>query len=203
MGSGGREYARVWKLMMALVWLSVPLTAALNSPAVETNVTDILTGLRTEHPRLLLTRADFSSVRAASATNSETAALLARAEAAARVALAKPPLTYAKQGKRLLAVSREALRRIALWSFAHRLTGEKVFAERAEQELLNLAAFKDWNPSHFLDTAEMTAALAIGYDWLFDALPASSRATVRQAIVVVIGYLAARGCSRNSKRPPE
>lgn len=179
MGLGGRDYARVGKLVMALVWLAVPLT----SFTAETNSSDILAGLRTEHPRLLLTGADLSGVRAASATNSETAAILARAEAAARVALAKPPLTYSKQGKRLLAVSREALRRLVLWSFAYRLTGDKAFSERAEQELLNLAAFQDWNPSHFLDTAEMTAALAIGYDWLFEVLPASTRASVRQAIV--------------------
>lgn len=182
-GLGGREYARVGKLVMALIWLALTLMMAVNSYAAETDTTNLLTRLRPEHPRLLLTGADLATVRAASRTNSETAAILTRAEAAARVALAKPLLTYSKQGKRLLAVSREALRRIALWSFAYRLTGEKVFAERAEQELLNLAAFKDWNPSHFLDTAEMTAALAIGYDWLFDALPASTRASVRQAIV--------------------
>ena len=83
----------------------------------------------------------------------------------------------------MLAVSREALRRIGLWTFSYRVTGDKAFAERAEKEMLNLAAFKDWNPSHFLDTAEMTAALAVGYDWLFDALSVSNRVTIREAIV--------------------
>jgi hypothetical protein len=34
--------------------------------------------------------------------------------------------------------------------------------------MLAAAAFSDWNPSHFLDVAEMTAALAIGYDWLYE-----------------------------------
>jgi len=53
----------------------------------------------------------------------------------------------------------------------------------SRKEMLNLAAFQDWNPSHFLDTAEMTAALAIGYDWLFDVLSASTRASLRQAII--------------------
>ena len=31
--------------------------------------------------------------------------------------------------------------------------------------MLTAARFEDWNPSHFLDVAEMTFALAIGYDW--------------------------------------
>ena len=174
----GRELARFGKLVL----LSVLLVATLNLRAASAP-TDILTGLRPEHPRLLITSSDLVGLRAAAETNAETAALLTRTEAAARLALTKPLLTYDKKGKRLLAVSREALRRIGLWSFAYRLRGEKVFAERAEQEMLNLASFKDWNPTHFLDTAEMTAALAVGYDWLFDAVAVSNRVAIRDAIL--------------------
>ncbi|NHE56703.1 hypothetical protein [Cyclobacterium plantarum] len=67
-------------------------------------------------------------------------------------------------GRRLLSVSREALRRIFHLSYAYRLTGESRFAQRAEREMVNISGFSDWNPSHFLDVAEMTMALAIGYD---------------------------------------
>ena len=69
-------------------------------------------------------------------------------------------------GKRLLSVSREAIRRIAFLSYGYRMTGDVSYASRAETEMLAMAAFSDWNPSHFLDVAEMTLALAIGYDWL-------------------------------------
>lgn len=162
---------------------SLLLLATIGCLAASTNDRDPLAHLRAEHPRLLITSHDLAIVRAAAATNAETTAILRRTEQAARTALSKPLLTYDKKGKRLLAVSREALRRINLWSFAFRLSGDKVFAERAEKEMLNLAAFKDWNPSHFLDTAEMTAALAIGYDWLFDVLSVSNRAVIRAAIV--------------------
>ena len=50
-------------------------------------------------------------------------------------------------------------------------------------EMKAVAAFPDWNPSHFLDVAEMTNALAIGYDWLYDDLTPTDRATIRAAIV--------------------
>ena len=30
--------------------------------------------------------------------------------------------------------------------------------------MLAIAQFADWNPSHFLDVAEMTMGMAIGYD---------------------------------------
>ncbi|MDR0574371.1 MAG: heparinase II/III family protein [Tannerella sp.] len=85
-------------------------------------------------------------------------------------------------GRRLLSVSRENLRRIFILSYACRMTGQKKYAERAEQEMLAAAGFSDWNPSHFLDVGEMTMALAIGYDWLYDKLPRSSREKIREAI---------------------
>jgi hypothetical protein len=40
-----------------------------------------------------------------------------------------------------------------------------------------------WNTSHFLDCAELTAAFAIAYDWLYDAWTSTQRDTIRQAIV--------------------
>ena len=88
-----------------------------------------------------------------------------------------------KTGMRLLAVSRENLRRIFILSYAYRMTGQEKYLVRAEQELLKAASFSDWNPSHFLDVGEMTMALGVGYDWLYPALSEASRRTIREAIV--------------------
>lgn len=86
-------------------------------------------------------------------------------------------------GRRLLATSRENLRRILFLGFAYRMTGEKRYSDRAEAEMLKAASFPDWNPSHFLDVAEMTTALAIGYDWLYPKLSETSRRIIRTAIL--------------------
>ena len=167
-----------FKLLLLLAWLACcPVWAAEPEP------TDILHGLRPEHPRLIITADRWNDLRTRHSNDAELSAILSRTVKDARAALSASPLVYKKEGRRLLAVSREALRRIELWSFAYRLTGEKVFLDRAQKEMLNVAAFKDWNPPHFLDTAEMTAAMALGYDWLFDALPPAARATIRQAIL--------------------
>ena len=88
-----------------------------------------------------------------------------------------------KTGMRLLAVSRENLRRIFILSYAYRMTGQEKYFVRAEQEMLKAASFSDWNPSHFLDVGEMTMALGVGYDWLYPALSEASRRTIREAIV--------------------
>jgi hypothetical protein len=86
-------------------------------------------------------------------------------------------------GRRLLDKSREAMRRTFYLAYAWRLTGKKKYFKRCEEELLAISKFSDWNPSHFLDVAEMTMAAAIGYDWLYNDLTPLSRAIISRAIL--------------------
>lgn len=94
-----------------------------------------------------------------------------------------PPVERVLEGRRLLGQSREALQRIFNLAYAYRLTNEDKYARRAEQEMLAIATFSDWNPTHYLDVGEMTMAMAIGYDWLFDKLPPQSREAISRAII--------------------
>lgn len=144
----------------------------------------VLEGLRTEHPRLLATAADFERLRDRCAKNDEACRWFTRLKADAEKLLSTPPLEYKiPDGKRLLAVSRAAKDRVLLLGLIYRLTGDERFANRLWKELDAVTTFKDWNPSHFLDTAEMTFAVAIGYDWLFDTWTTSQRDQLRAAIV--------------------
>ncbi len=93
------------------------------------------------------------------------------------------PVEYKLTGRRLLGISREALRRIIYLSYAYRTTHNNIYIERARKELGSVIAFPDWHPSHFLDVAEMTLAVSIGYDWLYDDLPRSEREAIGQAII--------------------
>ena len=80
-------------------------------------------------------------------------------------------------------MSRHAVRRILLLSLHYHLTGDTKLAQRGKEEMLAISAFTDWGgPRTFLDIAEMTAAVAIGYDWLYDQLDATSRKTIAAAI---------------------
>lgn len=97
--------------------------------------------------------------------------------------LEAPALTYQLKGRRLLEVSREAYRRIMYLAYAWRMTGDNRFKEKAERDLQTISYFPDWNPSHFLDVAEMTTAAAIGYDWLFNDLTADSKKLIADAII--------------------
>ncbi|MDP3642681.1 MAG: heparinase II/III family protein [Bacteroidota bacterium] len=94
-----------------------------------------------------------------------------------------PPVERIQIGRRLLDKSREALRRIFHLSYAWRMTGQDKYFQRCEKEMLAISEFSDWNPSHFLDVAEMTMAVSIGYDWLYPKLTDDSKKIIREAIV--------------------
>jgi hypothetical protein len=88
----------------------------------------------------------------------------------AGLTLGKPLLSYQREGRRILTVSREAIERVLDLSTAWKVTGDKKYLDRCRDEMLAISNFKDWNPDHHLDTAEMQTAIAIGYDWLFHDL---------------------------------
>ena len=133
------------------------------------------------HPRVLATADDFARLRADDSGLARLGKdkLIRTADAM----LAHPLATYKKEGRRLLAVSRLVLNRTAALGMAYQLTGEKKYAQRAIAEAENAADFPDWNNSHFLDTAEMTLAVALAYDWAYDAMSPASRKKLEQAIL--------------------
>lgn len=139
--------------------------------------------LRSEHPRLFATENRWQEIRASIETTPQLANALAALEMAAIEINDAPPSERVVTGKRLLSVSREVLRRTLVLGVLYRLTDEEQYFERARAELLQVASFEDWHPSHFLDTAEMTLAVAVGYDWLYQKLSDDDRAILRAAIL--------------------
>ena len=136
------------------------------------------------HPRLLWPRDGEAAVRQRLAADPLAKALADRALAAARGILDQRTCRYEiPDGKRLLGESRRALHNITHTAWAWRMTGEAPFRERTLAELDAACALKDWNPRHFLDTAEMALAVAIGYDWLFDTLDPARRQRCEDALV--------------------
>jgi hypothetical protein len=144
---------------------------------------DVLGTLRAGHPRLLLTDADLAADIAAARTDPLRAALHAQIIAAAELQLKEAPVVHKLIGPRLLDQSRSAIARVLTGAMAFRLTGDARFAARAKKEMLTAAAFADWNPSHFLDVAELSCALGLGYDWLYAELTPDERQIIRTALV--------------------
>ena len=135
------------------------------------------------HPRLLFTYADQVRLQSLAETDVLLADLIEDLIHRADRVLDEPSVTYTLIGPRLLSQSRQCLERVLSLSMAFRLTGKSSFRDRAVEEMRAAALFPDWNPSHFLDVAEMTTAFALGYDWLFDRLTPDERAFIENAII--------------------
>ena len=95
----------------------------------------------------------------------------------------KPLLEREMVGRRLLGTSREMLYRINVLGTVYLIEEDPAVLERINEELLAVIDFEDWNPSHYLDVAEMAMAVALAVDWVGSDLPPS---TVEQAKAALI-----------------
>ena len=127
------------------------------------------------HPRLFADADGFARLKARAESDELVKLAAEHVRAVADMMVPLPPSERIKQGKRLLTVSRTALYRIATLAMAYRLYGNKAHLDRAVAELRAVCAFEDWNPSHFLDVGEMSLAVAVGYDWLYNDLDEATR----------------------------
>ncbi|HTB81960.1 MAG TPA: heparinase II/III family protein [Opitutaceae bacterium] len=135
------------------------------------------------HPRLLLTDKAIQNALDVAKTDPLRAQLNKRIIAIAIDLISEPTAQYRFIGPRMLSQSRRAIKTVLTCAAAYRLTGETAFSDRAIKEMLAAADFPDWNPDHFLDVAEMSMALALGYDWLYPELSVQDRATIRKTLV--------------------
>lgn len=153
-----------------LFLLCVALLGANEPPGVEAEwLAEHLAPL-TNGPRLIWRNGDEDRIRKRIATDPITRVYDSFLMTTAEALLADPPLERVVIGRRMLATSRTALKRTTILAYAWRLSGDRRYAQRLERELRAVCAFPDWNPSHFLDTAEMCMAVALGLDWAREEL---------------------------------
>ncbi len=95
----------------------------------------------------------------------------------------EPLLERIKIGRRLLAVSREMLYRMNMLGIVYSIEKDPKILNRINEELLAVSKFSDWNPSHYLDVAEMAMAVAIGLDWAYNDLPKETIEIAEQALI--------------------
>ena len=132
------------------------------------------------HPRILMNDSNLTSLKQQAGSD----ALLKRYvddviyTANKYVASAAPVYT-----SNLLPVSQECLVRILHLGVAYRWTADLKYAVAAKSLLLALSSYPSWNPSQFIEAAEMTNAAAIGYDWFYNYLDVTSRKKIEGAIL--------------------
>ncbi len=146
--------------------------------------TEILKTLKPEHPRLFAPKGEEERILKLIADHPKAKRFFDELIKEADKLVMDPNRTVEHKlvGPRLLDQSRACMNRVYTLATAYRLTKDKKYCDRAVTEMLAAAAFPDWNPSHYLDTAEMTHALGAGYDWLYHDMTPEQRKTIREAI---------------------
>lgn len=171
---------------------SVVPGAALVQPGLTTGQpakTSLLNTMAQDHPRLFATAERFAKLKAAylSPTASQQKTWAQNAINSANTILTEAPIVYVPDVHSvILNDARKVVDHMYKLGLAYWMTNDPPYAERAWTELNTVAdntLFPNWNPSHFLDTAEMTHAFAIGYDWFYHYWDATRRTTIRNAII--------------------
>lgn len=144
--------------------------------------------LSATHPRLFANDADFRMHRKAVLEQKSTVLALMHNEVMATAVrcVSRADRMSNKldaSGKRMLEMARDAFGRIFMCAYAYRFTGESRFLECAEDLLVQICSFPDWNKqNHYLDTSTLTHAVAVGYDWLYDSLKPSTRELIEEVV---------------------
>jgi hypothetical protein len=95
----------------------------------------------------------------------------------------EPLLERVMVGRRLLATSREMLYRMNILGMVYRMEKDPKILARIDDEIKAVCSFSDWNPSHYLDVAEMAMAVAIGIDWTVGDLPVTTVEMAKTALI--------------------
>ena len=124
------------------------------------------------HPRLRLTPTGLAAMEAKIAADPVAANVAAQLAEYGETLLSAPVVNCTLTGveNSLLAQARAVLDRTYTLGMLYQLDSNATWAQRAIQEMLHVTvdpSCASWNPKHFLDTAEMMHAVAVGYDWLY------------------------------------
>ncbi len=140
------------------------------------------------HPRLFANDADFNRHKKAVLEQKSTILALMHNEVMATAVRCvsradRMSNELDASGKRMLEMARDAFGRIFMCAYAYRFSGEERFLACAEDLLVQICSFPDWNKqNHYLDTSTLTHAAAVGYDWLYDSLSPDTRRLIEEVV---------------------
>ncbi|MBQ4527199.1 MAG: DUF4962 domain-containing protein [Clostridia bacterium] len=81
---------------------------------------------------------------------------------------------YEDDDPQRLVCSQKVAASVPLLSLVYLLENDERYANRAYEYMMAVCEFEDWAPYHFLDTSNITVAVSVGYDWLYDYFKAKN-----------------------------
>lgn len=152
------------------------------------DISDTFLAITKSHPYLFADDGEFARHKAVVEAGKSRPLVLMHNEvmaAAGRIVASGKVMSNALDAanKRMLTMARDALGRIFICAYAYRFTGDARYAACAEALMNQVCDFPDWNAqNHYLDTATLTQAVSVGYDWLYDYLSEATKAKVEAKV---------------------
>lgn len=181
----------IWVFFLVLLfsaspaWMNLVLGGEIDSTKLDNPVTTtyVIRNLKKSGPKLVLTPGLERNLKRKIKSDPLVANYYEAIKLNAQGILDEPLLTRKMEGRRLLGTSREMLYRINMLGMVYRIEGDKNILKRIDEEVKAVCGFTDWNPSHFLDVAEMATAVALAIDWAGKDLPKATVASAKDALI--------------------
>ncbi|WP_268035621.1 heparinase II/III domain-containing protein [Algoriphagus sp. PAP.12] len=139
--------------------------------------------LRKSSPRLVFDKPILKDLKKNMKSDPVLQNMYAVIQESAETIYEQPLLERIMEGRRLLSVSREMLYRINMLGFVYLMEKDPEVLARINEEVIAVCNFSDWNPSHFLDVAEMALAVSFALDWTAGDLPQSTQELAKKALI--------------------
>lgn len=136
------------------------------------------------HPRLILDSDRINTIRNYINTYPQMKEWYDSIKKGAEKLLTSALYTYkADSYSGILGISQSARAQIPQLAFIYLIEGDEAYAKRAYEQLDAVVNFPDWYPYRGLDTAEMTTAVGIGYDWLYNYMTPEQRTNIKNGLI--------------------
>lgn len=133
-----------------------------------------------EHPRIMINKTELSRLKEDIKKDGYKKKWAKNLIASADKSLNTPPPVYESYDGTRMAHTAAGLG--VTFGMAYLLTDDTKYVDAAWTQLKEVCSWMDWNPSHYLDTGENSADVAMAYDWLYNGLTDEQRKHIEEGL---------------------
>ena len=133
-----------------------------------------------EHPRIMINKKELEDLKEDIKKDGFKKKWAESLIASADKSLNTPPPVYESYDGTRMAHTAAGLG--VTFGMAYLLTGDSKYVDAAWVQLKEVCSWMDWNPSHYLDTGENSADVAMAYDWLYHGLTDEQRKHIEEGL---------------------
>lgn len=190
---GGSVDIFKWKDIAALnpheVKKSVLINSEKTAKPYAPDKDEIAASLNAQHPRIFADSDEFEALRNTIKNNPNSdqakwySTIKKRAKSYLSISLPQYQQTPTSTSQNLRAAAQAVLSRVSEMALVYKIDGEQVYADKIWEYMNACAKWQDWGDILFLNTAEISAAYAIAYDWLYDTWTEQQKTVMKNAII--------------------